>query len=288
MSLEEFGKVYENKDLYEYNTYRVHSICNYLIIVDNVVKLTNLILYLNNEKIKYFVIGNGSNIILPSKYEGVVIKLNFNDIEFISDKVIVGASYMLNRLAIESIDKGLSGLEWASGIPGTIGGSIYGNAGAYKDEIANYIEEIEVLENNHIKILKRNDIFFEYRSSSLQKRDLIILKATLKLNKGNKEESLALIKDRLERRINTQPLDYPSAGSVFRNPEGLFAGKLIEDLNLKGKKIGGAEVSDKHANFIINNGNATGEDIVNLIELIKLEVKKEYNIDLILEQKIIY
>ncbi len=288
MSLEEFGKVYENKDLYEYNTYRVHSICNYLIIVDNVVKLTNLILYLNNEKIKYFVIGNGSNIILPSKYEGVVIKLNLNDIEFISDKVIVGASYMLNRLAIESIDKGLSGLEWASGIPGTIGGSIYGNAGAYKDEIANYIEEIEVLENNHIKILKRNDIFFEYRSSSLQKRDLIILKATLKLNKGNKEESLALIKDRLERRINTQPLDYPSAGSVFRNPEGLFAGKLIEDLNLKGKKIGGAEVSDKHANFIINNGNATGEDIVNLIELIKLEVKKEYNIDLILEQKIIY
>ena len=287
MSLEEFGKVYEKKDLYEYNTYRVHSICNYLVIVDNVVKLTNLILYLNKENIKYLIIGNGSNIILPSVYDGVVIKLSLNDIEFKGDKVIVGSSYMINKLAMECINNGLSGLEWASGIPGTIGGSIYGNAGAYKDKIANYIEEIEVLENNHIKILKKNDIFFEYRSSSLQKRDLIILKATLKLNKGDINESLALVKDRLERRIATQPLDFPSAGSVFRNPEGLFAGKLIEDLNLKGTKIGGAEISEKHANFIINVDNATGEDIVKLINHIQSKVKEEYNIDLILEQKII-
>ena len=287
MSLEEFGKVFKEQDLYNYNTYKVHSICDYLIIVDNVVKLTKLINYLTNEKIKYFVIGNGSNVILPCVYNGVVIKLAMNDLEFSGDKVIVGASYMINKLAMECANKNLSGLEWASGIPGTVGGSIYGNAGAYKDEIANYIEEIEVLENNHIKILKKNDIFFEYRSSSLQKRELIILKATLKLKKGNKDESLALIKDRLERRLSSQPLDYPSAGSVFRNPEGLFAGKLIEDLGLKGTMVGGAEVSGKHANFIINKNNATGEDIVKLINIVKDKVKKEDNIDLILEQKII-
>ena len=242
MSLEEFGTVYEKQDLYEFNTYKVHSICNYLVLVSNVVKLTKLIDYLNKENIKYLVIGNGSNVILPSVYDGVVIKLVMNELEIDTNQIVVGASYMINKLAMETINHNLSGLEWASGIPGTIGGCIYGNAGAYNDEIANYLEEIEILENNHIKILKKNDIFFEYRSSSLQKRDLIILKATLKLNKGNKEESLALVKDRLERRIASQPLNYPSAGSVFRNPEKFAAGKVIEDLGLKGKKIGGAEI----------------------------------------------
>lgn len=287
MSLDEFGEVTVNIDLCEYNTYKVHSIAKYLIIVDNIVKLTKLINYLNAENLKYFVIGNGSNIIMPSFYDGVVIKLNINDLEIKNDKVIVGASYMINRLSMDTINHNLSGLEWASGIPGTIGGSIYGNAGAYNDSISNYVEEIEVLENNHIKILKKNDIFFEYRSSSLQKRNLIILKATLKLKKGNKAESLALVNDRLQRRINTQPLNYPSAGSVFRNPDGFYAGKLIEDLNLKGTTIGGAKISEKHANFIINTGSATGENIIELINLIKTKVKEKYQIDLILEQKII-
>ena len=287
MSLEEYGKVTEKYDLINNNTYKVHSICNYFIEVDDVVKLTKLINYLNKEGLKYLIIGNGSNIILPSTYDGIVIKLSFYDLEIDNEYVTVGSSYMINKLAMETVNHNLTGLEWASGIPGTIGASIYGNAGAYKDEISNYIEEIEVLENNKEKILKKNDIFFDYRETSLQKKNIIILKAKLKLNKGNKEESLAIIKDRLERREASQPLDFPSAGSVFRNPEGLFAGKLIEDLGLKGKSIGGAMVSEKHANFIINTGNATGEDVINLIKLIITEVKKEYNVDLVLEQKII-
>ena len=287
MSLEEYGKVTEKYDLINNNTYKVHSICNYFIEVDDVVKLTKLINYLNKEGLKYLIIGNGSNIILPSTYDGIVIKLSFYDLEIDNEYVTVGSSYMINKLAMETVNHNLTGLEWASGIPGTIGASIYGNAGAYKDEISNYIEEIEVLENNKVKILKKNDIFFDYRETSLQKKNIIILKAKLKLNKGNKEESLAIIKDRLERREASQPLDFPSAGSVFRNPEGLFAGKLIEDLGLKGKSIGGAMVSEKHANFIINTGNATGEDVINLIKLIITEVKKEYNVDLVLEQKII-
>ena len=287
MSLDEYGIVSENYDLINHNTYKVHSICNYYIEVDDVVKLTKLIDHLNKENLKYLIIGNGSNIILPSKYDGIVIKPCFYELDINGEYVTVGSSYMINKLAMETISDDLTGLEWASGIPGTIGASIYGNAGAYKDEISNYVEELEVLENNKVKILKKNDIFFEYRSSSLQKKDIIILKAKLKLSKGNKEESLALVKDRLQRRVESQPLDYPSAGSVFRNPEGQFAGKLIEDLGLKGKTIGGAQVSEKHANFIINIGNATGEDIINLIQLIITEVKREYNIDLVLEQKII-
>ncbi len=287
MSIEEYGKVTKDFDLVNNNTYKVHSICNYYIEVSDVIKLTKLINYLKKENTKYLIIGNGSNIILPSQYNGIVIKPLFYDLEIDGEYLTVGSSYMINKLAMESIEHNLTGLEWASGIPGTIGASIYGNAGAYKDEISNYIEEIEVLENDKVKILKKNDIFFSYRETSLQKKDLIILKAKLKLSKGNKEESLAIVKDRLERRTASQPLNYPSAGSVFRNPEGLFAGKLIEDLGLKGKQIGGAQISEKHANFIINIGNATGEDIVNLIKLIITEVKKEYNIDLFLEQKII-
>ena len=286
MSLEEYGVVYKNYDLINNNTYKVHSICDYFIEINDVIKLTKLINYLNKSLIKYFIIGNGSNIILPSVYNGVVIKLCFYDLEINGEYINVGSSYMLNKLSFVSIDHNLSGLEWASGIPGTIGGSIYGNAGAYKDEISNYIEEIEVLENNKVKILKKNDIFFSYRESSLQKRDLVILSAKLKLNKGNKESSLALVKDRLERRMATQPLNFPSAGSVFRNPEGLFAAKLIEDLNLKGYQINGAKNSEKHANFIINEGGS-GEDIINLIKYILKEVKNSYNIDLILEQRII-
>ncbi len=287
MSFDDYGEVYKDYDLIDYNTYKLHSVCNYLIIVDNVIKLTKLISYLNDNNYKYFILGNGSNIILPSKYDGVVIKPLFKECLIDGCTIKVGSSYMLNKLAMETINKGLTGLEWASGIPSTIGGAIYGNAGAYKDEISNYLEEIEVLENNHVRILKRNDIEFSYRHSSLQKRNAIILSATLKLKKGSKEKSLSLVKDRLERRISSQPLEHPSAGSVFRNPEGLYAGKLIEDLHLKGFKVGGAKISEKHANFIINDGNATGEDIIKLIEIIKEKVKEEYDIDLILEQRII-
>ena len=287
MDLEKYGIVNYNYDLYDNNTYKVHSICDAFIIIDDVIKLTNLIALLDKKNLKYFIIGNGSNIILPSNIKAIVIKLAFNNIEYDNNKVIVGASCLLNKLAFDTVGHNLTGLEWASGIPGSVGASIVGNAGAYLDEISNYLDEIEVLENNKIKIIKRSDIFFEYRSSSLKKRNLIIIKATFCLKKGNKEESLKIIKDRAIRRMDSQPLEYPSAGSVFRNPEGNYAGKLIEDLNLKGKNINGAEVSTKHANFIINKGNATGEDIIKLINLVHNEVLKKYNIDLVLEQEII-
>lgn len=236
---------------------------------------------------KYFIIGNGSNIILPSIYDGIVIKLDFNDIEFNRNKVIIPANYLLSKLVNVTIEHGLSGLEWASGIPGTIGGAVITNAGAYNDEICNYIEELEVIENNKIRIIKRNEIDFAYRFCSLKYRDLIILKVTLNLKKGNRKKSLEVIKEYLMKRRSTQPLDKPSAGSVFRNPEGLAAGKLIDDLNLKGYKIGDAEISKKHANFIINTKTATGEDIVKLINFIKKRVEEEYHIDLVLEQQII-
>ena len=199
------------------------------------------------------------------------------------------AGAMLPKLAQESIDKGLTGLEFAISIPGTIGGSVYGNAGAYNSCILDYIESVTVLdENGDVRIIEHEDIDYGYRYSMFkEQKNLIILGAKFFLKEGDKESSLEIIEDRKQRRIATQPLEYPSAGSVFRNPVGDFAGRLIESCNLKGYKIGGAEVSEKHANFIINSNNASGEDIYKLIKHVHSTVLEKTNVDLVIEQEFI-
>ena len=197
---------------------------------------------------------------------------------------------MLPKVAIDTINHSLKGLEWATGIPGTVGASVLGNAGAYLHEIMEYVDEIKVLDNDYnIVTLSKNDITYGYRTTSLkEERKYIILEVTMTLEDGNIEESRALVQDRLKRRMESQPLDYPSAGSVFRNPsKELPAGKIIEELGYKGKIVGGAEVSLKHANFIVNKDNAKANDIKELIDSIKKDVKEKYDIDLICEQEII-
>ena len=288
--LAKFGKVKENVDLKSYNTYKVSTISKYLIDVKSEELLVNLIKYLKENNINYFILGNGSNVVFPNEpFDGVIIKLNgLNAIDIDDDEVYVGAGVMLPKLVNETVNNCLCGLEWAAGIPGTLGGAVVGNAGAYLSEIFSFIEEIRVLENNEIKTLKKDDVKYSYRYSSFKEnKDVIILGAKLKLNKGSKDESEVLMKERLERRIKSQPLEYPSAGSVFRNPEGNYAGKLIEDCGLKGKRIGGAMVSEKHANFIINYDNATPKDVRDLIKLVHDTVLKETNIDLVIEQELI-
>ena len=288
--LAKFGKVKENVDLKSYNTYKVSTISKYLIDVKSEELLVSLIKYLKENNINYFILGNGSNVVFPNEpFDGVIIKLNgLNAIDIDDDEVYVGAGVMLPKLVNETVNNCLCGLEWAAGIPGTLGGAVVGNAGAYLSEIFSFIEEIRVLENDEIKILKKDDVKYSYRYSSFKEnKDVIILGAKLKLNKGSKDESEVLMKERLERRIKSQPLDYPSAGSVFRNPEGNYAGKLIEDCGLKGKRIGGAMVSEKHANFIINYDNATPKDVRDLIKLVHDTVLKETNIDLVIEQELI-
>ena len=195
---------------------------------------------------------------------------------------------MLPRLVNEVVNNCLTGLEWASGIPGTVGGSVIGNAGAYLSDIFTYITSVKVLLDNEVKILNKEDINYSYRHTSLKdNKDVIVLSVKLKLEKGNSDESRRIMQQRFERRISSQPLEYPSAGSVFRNPEGNYAGKLIEDCGLKGKRIGGAMVSEKHANFIINYENATCSDIRDLIKLVHDTVLENTGVDLILEQELI-
>ena len=284
-------EMYEDVSLKKYNTYRLDVKCDYLIFPKDIDEVVKLISFLKENNYKYLVLGNGSNVIFKNnRYNGVVIKLSKLDkIEFDGDKVVVGAGVALSKLANMAINNSLSGLEFSVSIPGEIGASVSMNAGAYNESFSDVFVSAKVLTPKlEIIELTNEDMDFSYRNSFIKKnKDYIVLEVVLKLKPGNKEEMNAVIEKRFEKRKATQPLEYPSAGSVFRNPEGMYAGKLIEDANLKGYSIGGAMISDMHANFIVNKDNATGEDIINLINLAKDKVKENNNIDLYLEQVII-
>ena len=285
-------KIEENFDLTNYNTYKIHTSTKYLASPKSIDELIELLKYLKQNNIAYFLLGNGSNIILPDEiFDGCIISFkNLSNYKINGNEIIAESGCMLPKIATELINNSLKGLEWATAIPGTVGASILGNAGAYLHEIMEVVKEIKVLDKDfNIKTLKKEDITYSYRTTSLkEKRDYIILEATLVLEPGNIEESRSIVQDRLQRRLSSQPLEYPSAGSVFRNPDKENpAGKLIEEANLKGKTIGGAQISEKHANFIININNAKSSDIKELINIIKKEIKEKNNIDLICEQEII-
>ena len=291
--LEEYATIEEHVSLKKYNTYRINGTAKYLVFPNSITDLSNVIKVLKENDVKYYILGNGSNIVINDReYDGAVIKLDkLNGIEVNPEKhmAYAEAGAMLPKLSQESIDKGLTGLEFAISIPGTIGGSIYGNAGAYNSCILDYVESVTVLdENGDVRVIEHEDITYGYRYSMFkEQKNLIILGAKFFLKEGDKESSLEIIEDRRQRRVATQPLEYPSAGSVFRNPEGDFAGRLIESCNLKGYKIGGAEVSEKHANFIINSNNASGEDIYKLIKYVHSTVLEKTNVDLVIEQEFI-
>lgn len=287
--LNKICKTLENENLKKYNTYKLDSLCKAIIFPKSVEELRESLNIINNSDSKWFILGNGSNVILPKYYDGVIIKLDsLNKCIVNENNIYVESGYMLNKLATELSNKGYKGIEWATGIPGTIGGSIYGNAGAYKSSMSDIIVDVTLLDNEKIITLKNEEMNFEYRDSLLKhKKELIVLSCNITLQKGNIEEIKKIVEERTLKRIESQPLEYPNSGSVFRNPEGMSAGKLIDDLGLKGYTEGGAKISEKHANFIINYNNATSEDIIKLIELIKDKIKKNYDIDLVLEQEIV-
>lgn len=285
------GEVIPNISLKDYTTYKAGGNALGLVIPDDLDGLIRLIKYLRHKKIKYKILGNGSNLIFSdSFYNGILVKLdNFNKLEINDNYVTVGAGYPLMKLSLRVARAGLAGLEFASGIPGTVGGAIFMNAGAYKMDMGYITTTVKVLDPNlEVKVLTNKDLDFHYRTSFLKKaNNYICLEATFLLRTGDTSAILEVIKDRKQRRLETQPLEYPSAGSVFRNPEGDFAGRLIEEIGYKGKRIGDAMVSLKHANFIVNMGQASGDDIKKLIVEIKKKVKEKYNIELKVEQEFV-
>ena len=281
---------YKNVSLKKYNTYKIDVSCDYLVYPKRIHELQELLKYLKDNNIHYLILGNGSNVILARPNFDVVIKLDrINNIEIKDNIVIAGAGVSLIKLSNICMENNLNGLSFAGGIPGLLGASTAMNAGAYKEDMASIVKEVKVLTPNlEIKTMKNSELEYAYRDSFLKRnKDFICVEVTLSLDYEDKEIIKHRMLDRRDRRISSQPVNMPSAGSVFRNPEGLSAGKLIEDIGLKGYTIGGAQVSEKHANFIINTSNATYEDIISLIDYIKEKVKEKYNIDLILEQEIV-
>ncbi len=281
----------ENTSLKNYNTYKIDTSCSYLVFPKNEEELISILKEINEKKLKYLVLGNGSNIILSmSYYDGIVIKLDkLCKVEYNDNIITVGAGYPLIKFALETIEKGLSGLEFAAGIPGTVGASTAMNAGAYKSDMSEVVKSTKVLNNNfEIITLTNKELEYSYRDSFLKRhKEYIVLSTTFELTNGDKETMKKQIEERRLKRLSSQPLNMPNAGSVFRNPDNMYAGELIEKSNLKGFSIGGAEVSQKHANFIVNKGNATGKDIIELINTIKKTVKENYDVELKLEQIVI-
>ena len=285
------GRVIYNVPLNEYTTYRVGGIGMALVIVDDQDCLIKLVRYLEEQKIQWKILGNGSNLIFQDGfYDGVLIRLNqLNQLKIDGTEIYVEAGYPLPKLALKAAKASLTGLEFAAGIPGTVGGALFMNAGAYKSDMGYIVKEVTFLDENlELRTFTNQECDFHYRTSYFKKNPkCICLSAKINLRHGMKEAILAVMEDRRKRRVESQPLEYPSAGSVFRNPEGDYAGRLIESLGYKGKMYGGAMVSEKHANFIINKNHATANDIIGLIYDIQKRVKKEYGIDLKLEQEIV-
>lgn len=288
---QKIGEYKENVSFKKLTTYKVGGDARLVVFPENVEKLLVLLKYLKKRKISYYILGNGSNILASdNNYDGVIIKLTKIDyIKKLTNRIVVGAGCNLIKLATEMCREGKSGFEFACGIPGTIGGAIYMNAGAYNSSISNiFIEAKFINDSLEIITIKRSEMDFAYRHSLLQNnKHLICVEATFAYKKGNVSQILNLVEGRKLRRKESQPLSYPSAGSVFRNPYMLYAGALIESVGLKGKTAGGAKISEKHANFIVNNKNAKSADIKKLMDLAKIEVYKKFGVELKIEQELL-
>lgn len=279
----------ENVSFKTLTTYKTGGVCKYLISPFEVLALIELLKVLKENNIKFKIFGNGSNILASDKvYDGVIIRLDkFNKVKVDGDIVYAEAFVNLISLSLTCLNNNLTGFEWASGIPGTVGGACYMNAGAYLKSVSDVLISVTVLDEDYnVLEIPLKDLEFGYRKSNLMDKGYIILGAKFKLSKGCYDDILNLVTERRERRYKSQPLNYPSAGSVFRNPDGDYAGRLIEECNLKGYIKGGAKISDMHANFIVNYNNATSSDVKDLIELAKLKVHEKFNIDLKCEQEL--
>ncbi|MDR0822789.1 MAG: UDP-N-acetylmuramate dehydrogenase, partial [Endomicrobium sp.] len=240
-----------------------------------------------NERQNVFILGGGTNVLFSDDgFRGIVLKLSGEFKEFVFDgqKLSCGAAALLPLIVKEAAQKALSGLEYCSGIPGTVGGAVFGNAGSANESISQVIESVEIFKNGKTKILDKSELDFQYRKSGIA---AIITKINFSLKNDVKNDILAALSQNIEKRKKTQPVNQPNAGCVFKNPKGFSAGKLIDEAGLKGKSIGGAQISPIHANFIVNKGGAKADDVLRLIEIVKTEIKKKFNIDLETEIRVV-
>ena len=283
-------KLLENVCMADYCTFKAGGNAKQLYLVANVQGLKEVLSVIRSLNQKPYILGNGSNILVSDKgIEDPVVMLcdDFNNITVEDDEITAGAAALLSKVSRVAYENGLGGAEFASGIPGTVGGAIFMNAGAYGGEMKDIVTSVDLLKNGEEITVSSDDMNFSYRHSIAMDEDMIVLRMRIKLVRKDKSEILSLMDDLNGRRRDKQPLEYPSAGSTFKRPEGYFAGKLIMDSGLSGERVGGAMVSTKHCGFIINYDNATATEIYELIKKVQSIVYEKQGVMLEPEVRLI-
>ncbi len=276
-------EVRENELLSGYTTFKIGGPARLMLFPKTEEMLISVLKYCSDEKVTPFILGNGSNLLISDDgLSGVTVcteKLDFCEVR--GTEIECGAGLLLSKLCTAAQQKALSGLQFAYGIPGSVGGAVFMNAGAYGGEVKDVISSCRVADmSGNVFTLKNEELGFTYRNSAVQKKNLIVLSAVFSLENGDGEKIKREMNETLGKRKSKQPLNFPSAGSAFKRPEGCFAGALIEQCGLKGVRVGDAEVSEKHAGFVINRGNATAKDVLSLLEHIRKTVLSETGVEL--------
>ena len=291
-----------NEPLASHTSFNIGGPADVFVTVENEEELAKAINFAKAENIRYFLLGNGSNVLASDEgFRGIIIKLSgdFNTATVDGEIIKAGTGITLSKLAGLAMNSSLTGLEFASGIPGTLGGALFMNAGAYGGEMKQIVTKVKVLKNiptanntdcegcGAIIELTGEEMQFGYRHSILKEKNYIALSCEMKLEKGDKETIASYMRELALKRKEKQPLEYPSAGSTFKRPEGYFAGKLIEDAGLKGLQVGGAQVSPMHAGFVVNNGGATASDVIDLMHIVQETVADKFGVFLEPEVRIV-
>lgn len=283
--------IYFDELMKNHTTFKIGGSADVFVDAESAEEISDIIKYCKNNGIPYMVIGNGSNMLVSDKgIRGVVIKVGakMNGISVDGETVTAGAGARLSAVANEALKAGLSGFETLSGIPGMLGGAIYMNAGAYGGDMKDVLESVTYIDaEGEMKTAEKDKLDLSYRHSMFEDSGFVIVSAVMRLKKGNYEDIKASMLDYNKRRADKQPLSMPSAGSTFKRPEGHFAGKLIQDSGLMGYTIGGAQVSDVHAGFLVNKGGATAEDVMRLIEYVQKTVTEKFGVQLEPEVRLI-
>lgn len=279
-----------NEPMKNHTTFRIGGNADYFVSASKE-QLTKVLAVAKRDEVPVTIIGNGSNLLVKDGgIRGLVVEIgkDMEKIQIHGNCITAGAGALLSKIARAAADAGLSGLEFASGIPGSLGGAVVMNAGAYDGEMKQVLVSAKVLDKDgEEKTLSNEELELSYRHSCIEEKEYIVVEATIRLNPKEKEQIFAEMEDIRKRRVAKQPLEFPSAGSTFKRPEGYFAGKLIQDSGLSGYSVGGAQVSEKHNGFVINKGNATAQDVLTLIEDVKKEVYRQFQVELVPEVKII-
>ena len=280
----EENRIFVDEPMKKHTTFRVGGSADYFVVPRTKKEVKGLILLCKEFDMPYYVLGNGSNLLVGDKgYRGVIIQVykEMNQIEVEGENIKVQAGALLSRVGNVALDAELSGFEFAAGIPGTMGGAVVMNAGAYGGELKDVLVNATVLTpQGELLTLSNEELELGYRTSIVAKKDYIVLEATIKLQKSDKEAIKARMDELRVQRTTKQPLEYPSAGSTFKRPEGYFAGKLIQDAGLRGFQVGGAQVSEKHCGFVINKENATAADVWELMQQVSAIVKEKFGVEL--------